>query len=88
MNVKHFSLVFTAAVLVLLSGCSRLTMENYDKLEMGMSKAEVEDVIGSADECVETLGAVNCVWGKKDAKHISVNFVADRAVMFSNKGLN
>ncbi|WP_278383183.1 outer membrane protein assembly factor BamE domain-containing protein, partial [Alteromonas mediterranea] len=31
-----------------LTGCSKLTKENYDKLEMGMTQDEVESILGSA----------------------------------------
>ena len=75
------------SLVVLLSACSKVNKENYDKLELGMSKEEVQAVIGGSDNCDETMGTLSCVWGDKDGKHIKVLFVADAAVNFSNSGL-
>lgn len=80
-------LIGAAAVALFLTGCSKLTTENYDKLKMGMAVEEVESIIGGADNCSESLGTKTCVWGNEDAKHIKVSFVADNAVAFSNDGL-
>ena len=55
-----------------LSACSKLTKENYDKLEMGMSQEEVEAVIGSADNCGKTMGTLACTWGDENAKHVKI----------------
>ena len=38
------------SLLLLLTGCSPLNQENYAQLQPGMSKAEVEGVLGAADE--------------------------------------
>lgn len=70
-----------------LSACSKLTSENYEQLKMGMSLAEVESVLGGADECSETLGTKSCIWGDENGTHIKVSFVADNAATFSNNGL-
>lgn len=70
-----------------LTACSKLSNENYDKLEMGMSLAEVEAVIGSPDNCSETLGTKSCLWGEEKGTYIKVSFVADNAATFSNNGL-
>ncbi|USD39824.1 DUF3862 domain-containing protein [Ferrimonas sp. SCSIO 43195] len=76
----------TVAAVLLLSGCSRITQENYDKLELGMSKADVEAVIGRADDCSGSMGTETCVWGT-DQRQIKVGFAADRAMLFTHKGL-
>lgn len=39
-------LLATAAAMLLLAGCSRATPENYDKIEVGMKKDQVHDLIG------------------------------------------
>lgn len=74
--------------LLALAGCSKLNLKNYDQLELGMSQAEVESFIGGPDQCDEMLGTRSCIWGDKDSKFIKVSFVANKAISYSNKGLN
>ncbi|WP_448547531.1 DUF3862 domain-containing protein [Thalassotalea fusca] len=85
--MKLSSSLLAISLVILLSACSKVNKENYDKLELGMSKEEIQAVIGGADNCEEAMGTLTCVWGDKDAKHIKVRFVADAAVTFSNSGL-
>lgn len=73
--------------LVVLAGCSKLTQENYQLLETGMEYDEVVSLIGSPDNCSETLGVKSCIWGS-ESKNIKVKFLADKATIFSNSGLN
>ncbi len=79
-----------ALVLVMLllvgAGCGRLNKENYDKLKMGMTYEEVIAVLGSPAACDATMGAKSCTWGTEQ-KNIKINFVADRVVIFTCKGL-
>lgn len=84
MKKRHFA---ACTLVVLLAACSKLNKINYDRLEVGMSKAEVADVLGSEDSCSEAMGTATCVWGDEQGKHIKVRFVADAAVTFSNEGL-
>ena len=74
------------STLLLLTACSKLTNENYEQLKAGMSQEEVEAVLGSPDACSDSL-ATKCTWGDENGKHISVRFVADKAVGFSKKDL-
>lgn len=71
---------------IALSGCSKLTPENYSKLKVGMDYQEVVSIIGEPDKCDAVLGAKNCVWGS-DAKNITIKFVADKVVISTMKGL-
>ncbi|UAA38682.1 DUF3862 domain-containing protein [Paraneptunicella aestuarii] len=86
-NKKSLTLAGVVSATLLLTGCSKLNKENYDKLSMGMSLKEVEQVIGSHDECSSTLGTQSCIWGNDKAKYIKVSFVADAAVAFSSDKL-
>ncbi len=70
-----------------LSGCSKLTKINYEKLEIGMSQDEVKAIIGSSDNCSKTMGTLTCIWGDEENKHIKIRFIADAAVTFSNNKL-
>lgn len=38
-----------AALLLLLAACSRATPGNYEKIESGMSRAQVYDILGKPD---------------------------------------
>jgi len=70
-----------------LAGCSKLTKENYDKLEMGMTQDEVEEILGSADNCGKTMGTMACTWGSEDSKFVKIMFMGDKAVTFTYDGL-
>ena len=79
--------VLVLAAVLALSACSKLSTENYNKLEMGMNMDEVKAIIGSPDNCSETLGVKSCIWGKEDGTYIKVSFAGDNAATFSNNGL-
>ena len=70
----------------MMVGCSKLTTENYEKLKVGMSYEEVTTILGASTECSEALGTKSCTWGS-GVKYIKVKFVADKAIFFSNKGI-
>lgn len=74
------------AFLLLTTGCSKITHENYDKLKVGQDYDEVVSILGKADACGGAMGIKNCRWGD-DKKHISVKFAGNKAVLFSEKGL-
>jgi hypothetical protein len=74
------------AALLLVAACSKLTVENYDRLKAGLTFAEVKQLLGEPTRCDEAVGLRKCVWGD-DARHITVSFAADRVVVFAGKGL-
>lgn len=87
MNAKIAKLFIVAlSATLLLMGCSKITKENYDKISMGMSYAEVISILGDADECSGAVGVENCTWGGGET-YIKVNFVGKKVVLFSAKGL-
>ncbi len=73
-------------MLLWITACSKLSMDNYQLLKVGMEYDEVTQVIGAPTQCEETLGTRNCIWGD-DAQSIKATFIAQKAVMFSHKGL-
>ncbi|MEW6310246.1 MAG: outer membrane protein assembly factor BamE [Pseudomonadota bacterium] len=83
MSLRPFALL---TVLLALGGCSPITQENYAKLEAGMSRAQVEQLLGKPDECAGALGMSSCTWGDKN-RFISIQFAGDQVMMFSGKGL-
>ena len=82
-----FRLILTLFSILMLSSCSKLNMENYDKLETGMKFDEVTGIIGSADSCDEKLGARSCIWGDLEGSYIKAKFLGETAVAFSHKNL-
>jgi len=81
----RFALVVFMALFV--SSCSKITMENYHKLETGMKYDEVTDIIGSPDSCDEKLGVRSCHWGNPEGTSIKARFVKETAIFFSHKDL-
>ena len=79
--------VFILTLVMFLTGCSKLTKVNYEKLEVGMNQNEVSEVIGSSENCSKSMGTLTCIWGDEEDKHIKVRFIGDAAVTFSNHGL-
>jgi len=80
-------IVLTSALIALaLTGCSKLTMQNYQKLQTGMTQQEVEALIGSPGSCDETLGIRACTWGD-EARNVKANFVAGKLVLMSAHNL-
>lgn len=71
---------------VLLVACSKVNQENYARLKAGMSKAEVEALIGAPKECSGAVGLTSCTWGDEKAS-ISVQYAGDKVVLFSGNGL-
>jgi len=78
--------VLALSVLVFAAACSKLTQDNYNKVKAGMSYEEVSDILGKADRCEEAIGTKNCRWGD-EKKNIKITFVADRATIFANEGI-
>ena len=71
---------------LLLAACGKVNQDNYAQLKPGMSKAEVESLLGSPSECAGALGMSSCTWGDEQ-RFISVQYAGDKVMMFSGKGL-
>ena len=83
--MKH--ILLGGLIALLLTGCSKLNRENYDKLKMGITYAEASAILGKAERCDDALGTTSCVWGG-DGKNIKIRFSADKATFFSSEGIN
>ena len=79
-------IVMALLLSVVLSGCSKLDRENYDKIKVGMDYEQVVSIIGDPDKCDAAMGSKNCVWGN-EFKNITIKFIADKVVLPSMKGL-
>ncbi len=80
------ALLLLACGLLVLS-CSKLTQENYNKIKVGMSYADTVALLGTDHRCDSALGFKNCSWGGGE-KVVTIQFLGDKAVLFSAKGLN
>ncbi|MDF3125492.1 outer membrane protein assembly factor BamE [Rheinheimera sp. 1928-s] len=79
-------IVVLLAALLFVGACSKLTQDNYDQVKAGMTYQEVTDILGTATHCDEAVGTKSCRWGD-DEKNIKITFLADRATVFSNQGI-
>jgi len=78
---------FLAVSAVLLCACGRqLSLDNYNKLQVGQSYDEVKQIVGEPARCDEMLGVRTCVWGDEQ-RGISVNFVAGKVLLLSARNL-
>ncbi len=76
-----------ALVLVtMLIGCTKLTMENYEKIKVGIGYSDVVKILGKPDSCSEALFAKSCVWGNEQ-KNITVNFLGDKVILPTRKNI-
>jgi hypothetical protein len=78
--------VLAMSLLLVMLGCSKLTLENYSKITVGMGYDEVIQLIGSPDKCDDVMGVRNCLWGD-EKRSINVNFVAGKVLLFSSSNL-
>jgi len=83
MKIPTFLLL---GLMLALPGCSKLTLENYDKIAVGMPYDEVTRLIGPPDRCDDVMGVRSCRWGD-EKRFIHVNFVAGQVLLFSSGNL-
>ncbi|MCQ4346382.1 outer membrane protein assembly factor BamE [Pseudomonas stutzeri] len=82
-----FRAVLVLGACLLLAACNKVNQENFARLKTGMSKAEVEQLLGAPSECAGALGFTSCTWGEEQGPLISVQFANDKVLLFSGKGL-
>ncbi len=82
----RFHCLVVVLMVLLLVGCSKLTMNNYNKLKAGMSYNEVITIIGAPDKCSDLMVMRVCEWGN-EKKSINVTFTGDKAIFFTCNGL-
>ncbi len=86
MNKTFFSSLLLL-VAVGLTGCDRVTAENYNKLEVGMPYDEVVGILGDPTECSAIVNTKSCRWGKDD-KYIDAKIMGESVIFLSSKGVN
>jgi hypothetical protein len=80
------SLLISVLAAVLLAACTRITQENFSRIERGMSEQEVISILGSPTESssVDVLGISGTAarWAGNDAE-ITVRFVGGKVALKS-----
>lgn len=79
-------LTFVLVLAALAGGCSKLTVENVDRLKVGMPYEEVVDIVGKPASCDEALGMRNCTWGD-DQRSLQATFAGGKLVVTSARNL-
>lgn len=81
--MKRLALIALASLLL---GCSKLTLENYQQIRIGMTYDEVVALIGKPDRCDDLMGLRNCTWGDASSG-AQVSFAGDKVILFSSTDL-
>ena len=84
-NRFHLSVVALAGALA-IAACGKLTSENYNKLQVGMTFAEVKQIIGTPDNCKDMMALKRCAWSD-GGRSITVDFMMDKAVWLNAENL-
>lgn len=90
-SFKKFSfsvgIIFMVSIFSVLAGCSgKITPENFDKLNSGMTYEQVQKIIGDPASCESNIGIKSCTW-EEGEKNINVKFLADKVFLFSSNNL-
>lgn len=78
--------MWAMGLLLVLLGCSKLTMENYNQIKPGMTYEDVTQLLGKPAECDDLMGVRNCRWGD-ETRSVQVSFVAGKVLLFSSSNL-
>jgi hypothetical protein len=84
--MKVRTVVAMSLMLVMMLGCSKLTIENYNRITAGMNYDEVTRLLGKPDACDDVIGVRSCRWGD-EARSVHVSFVAGKVLLYSSSNL-
>ena len=73
-------------LLLVMLGCSKVKLDNYNKINVGMSYDEVTQLIGAPEKCDDVMGLRNCQWGD-EKRSINVSFVGGEVLLFASSNL-
>lgn len=83
---RPFAIIVTLMVAVFVTACSKVTIENYNQLEVGMRYDDVTRLLGKPTRCTDVLTLRTCTWGD-ERRFINVGFVADQVVFFNAENI-
>ena len=82
--IKKLLRLAPLVLLLVVTACSKITQENFDKVRDGMSRAEVEAILGTPTEVssagVAGLSGTSSTW-KGEAGSITIQFFNDKVRM-------
>ena len=89
MNHRKLLIATSAATLLLLSACSRVSADSYAKISSGMTRDEVHSILGSPDDAsgggIGGLTMTTETW-KGGKQTISITFAGDKVALKSLRG--
>lgn len=71
---------------LLVAGCSKVSLDNYSQIKVGMRHADVRELLGAPTRCSDVMTIRNCTWGD-ERRSVNVSFVGDQVVLFSSENL-
>ena len=75
-----------AGLVLVATGCSKLTPENYAKVAVGMTYSDVTAILGGPDSCSDTAGFKSCRWGD-EKRHVTVRFAGEKVLLHTAENL-
>jgi hypothetical protein len=79
--------LFAMILLLSLLACSKLTQENYNKIQMGMTYDEVVALLGAPAKCDDVMGVRSCAWGD-ETRSVNVNFMGGKVLLYASSNLH
>ncbi len=79
-------IVLGISLLLVMLGCSKLSLENYNKIAVGMPYDEVTTLLGAPEKCDDVMGVRNCQWGD-EKRSVNVSFVGGKALLYASSNL-
>ena len=80
-------IVLGISLLLVTLGCSKLSLENYNKVAVGMHYDEVVTLLGAPGKCDDVMGVRNCQWGD-EKRSVSVSFVGGKVLLYASSNLD
>lgn len=79
--MKTLKTLSIAAIILVIAACSKVTEDNYRKLESGMTLDQVQNLLGKADVSESTslagISTTRAEWHGKDGT-ISIRFIEEK----------
>ncbi len=82
-RILRLQLVFAGIALMLLAGCSRVTTENFDKIQNGMTSDQVKAILGkpAGEQTQGALGLSSTTYiYKKGTSEAKIVFLNDKVI--------
>ncbi|MCP4745943.1 MAG: hypothetical protein GY874_07350 [Desulfobacteraceae bacterium] len=78
--------IVIAVLLFAIVSCGKVNVENFGKIENGMTYDQVKGILGDPTNCESMPGAKRCVW-QSGEKKIEIKFLTDKVVFVTSENL-